>query len=234
MLDARKKYILKSVLNEFIKTGEPVSSLELYKKYDFDIKPAMIRNELFELAEMGYLEQPYYSSGRIPTDLAYEFLIEEIIKSENLNINFDKKVIDLFYKRAWRDLARKISEILEVLGFITNLPEEEFIYKEGLDNLIDNFEWQTKEEIKQLIFDFENLEDKIINRKELIKDENFIKIFIGRKNPLTRNKSLSIIASDFDLNDQRILILAVGPKRMNYKKAYCLFKGLKNYFYSNG
>ncbi|MGB9609024.1 MAG: hypothetical protein ACPL3E_01465 [Minisyncoccia bacterium] len=233
MLDLRQQKILKAVINEFIKIGQPISSDYIYKKYDFDIKPAMIRNELLKLSEMGYLYQPYYSSGRIPTDLAYEFFIQSILESENLKINIDVSLIKLFEKMAWEDLALKIAKTLGALSLVTNIPEERFVYKEGLEYLIDNFDWQAKEEIKELISDFEDLEEKIIDKKEIINEKNFIKIFIGRKNPLTRNKSLAAILSDYNLGGERILILALGPKRMNYQKAYCIFKGLKNYFYSN-
>ncbi|MEM3393909.1 MAG: hypothetical protein QXY79_02575 [Candidatus Methanomethylicia archaeon] len=232
MLNLRQKDILYAVINQFMKSGEPVSSYDLYKFYDFGIKPAMIRNELLKLSEMGYLDQPYYSSGRIPTDLAYEFFIQDLVNQE-INIKLDEVMINLFKKMAWEDLAEKISKNLGVLSLITNIPEEEFVYKEGLEYLIDNLDWHTKDEIKEIIKDSEGLEDKIINNENILKEENFIKIFIGKKNPLTKNKSLSIIMSDYDLDGERILILTMGPKRMNYKKAFCILKGLKNYFYSN-
>lgn len=231
MVDSRQKKILYAVINEFIKTGQPVSSYDLYKYYNFGIKPAMIRNELLELSEMGYLDQPYYSSGRRPTDLAYEIFIKDILEEE-LNPKIDEKFINLCQKMAWEDLAERISKTLGVLSLITDIPEEEFIYKEGLEYLIDQLDWQTKDEIKEIIKDIDHLEEKISN-SNILEDENFIKIFIGKKNPLTKNKSFSVILSDYNINGERILILTMGSKRMNYKKAFYIFKGLKNYFYSN-
>ena len=72
-MNDRASQILEAVIQEFIDTGEPVSSGSLYNKYDFGIKPAMIRLELDALEDGGYLEQPYHSAGRIPTDTGYEF-----------------------------------------------------------------------------------------------------------------------------------------------------------------
>ena len=64
----RTAQILEAAIQEFINTGEPVSSGLLYDRYDFGIKPAMIRLELDELEDGGYLEQPHHSAGRVPTD----------------------------------------------------------------------------------------------------------------------------------------------------------------------
>src|SRR5271155_5233346 len=75
-MNDRASQILEAAIQEFIDTGEPVSSGWLYNKYDFGIKPAMIRLELDALEDSGYLEQPYHSAGRVPTDEGYEFYVE--------------------------------------------------------------------------------------------------------------------------------------------------------------
>ena len=72
MLTERGEQILQAVIQGFIDTKEPVSSGWLYNKYDFGIKPAMIRLELDALTQGGYLEQPYHSAGRVPSDAGYE------------------------------------------------------------------------------------------------------------------------------------------------------------------
>src|SRR5690242_2022694 len=82
MLTDRSFEILEAAIREFITTGDPVSSSLLYKRHNFGIRPAMIRAELSELAERGYLEQPYHSAGRVPSNRGYEFFAERVIAAE--------------------------------------------------------------------------------------------------------------------------------------------------------
>src|SRR3989338_8467589 len=82
MLTARSFEILEAATREFIEFGEPVSSNLLYKRHSFGIRPAMILAELGELAERGYLEQPYHSAGRVPSNRGYEFFAERVIAAQ--------------------------------------------------------------------------------------------------------------------------------------------------------
>ena len=81
-MNERRAIILEAVLKEFIRSGRPVSSGQLFEEYDFDIKPAAIRLELSELADEGYLSKLYHSAGRVPTDRGYEFFVERILSHE--------------------------------------------------------------------------------------------------------------------------------------------------------
>ena len=64
MLNDRKKAILKAVIEEYINTAEPVSSLSLVEKYELNFSSATIRNEMAELEHDGYLEKPHMSSRK--------------------------------------------------------------------------------------------------------------------------------------------------------------------------
>ncbi|MFQ5914848.1 MAG: heat-inducible transcriptional repressor HrcA [Nitrospinota bacterium] len=77
-LTARQQEILMGVLTSFVETAEPVSSKTLARKYVQNLSPATIRNELAELTEIGYLQQPHTSAGRIPTDRAYRFYVDQV------------------------------------------------------------------------------------------------------------------------------------------------------------
>ena len=79
-LDTRKRIILKAVVNDYVRTAEPVGSLALARCYQFGVRSATIRNEMAELAEMGYLHQPHTSAGRIPSDLGYRFYVDRLME----------------------------------------------------------------------------------------------------------------------------------------------------------
>ncbi|MBL8066255.1 MAG: heat-inducible transcription repressor HrcA [Chthonomonadaceae bacterium] len=78
-LSPRKEEILRAVVFEYVSTVEPISSDLLSNKYDFGVKGATIRNELAEITELGLLEQPHTSSGRIPSDLGYRYFVDQLM-----------------------------------------------------------------------------------------------------------------------------------------------------------
>ena len=69
-LDPRKESILRAVVFEYVTSAEPVGSELIAHKYELGVKSATVRNELADLADLGYLEQPHTSAGRIPATLA--------------------------------------------------------------------------------------------------------------------------------------------------------------------
>ncbi len=90
LLNDRSKSILKEIIRAYIANGEPIGSRCVAKKLHDKISAATIRNIMADLAEMGYLEQPHTSAGRIPTDKGYRFFVDQIIEP---SFNFDKKEI---------------------------------------------------------------------------------------------------------------------------------------------
>lgn len=79
-LDKRKVKILKAIISSYIDNAEAVGSRTISKKYELGVSPATIRNEMSDLEEMGFLIQPHASSGRIPTDKAYRYYVDDLWK----------------------------------------------------------------------------------------------------------------------------------------------------------
>lgn len=80
-LDDRKKKILYAIINDYIMTAEPIGSRTIAKKYDIGLSSATIRNEMADLEDMGYLEQPHTSAGRVPSDKGYRFYVNSILEN---------------------------------------------------------------------------------------------------------------------------------------------------------
>ena len=78
-LDERKQKILGAVVRDYVETVRPVGSEELAARYAWGVKSATIRNEMADLAEMGYLRQPHTSAGRIPSDRGYRFYVDHLL-----------------------------------------------------------------------------------------------------------------------------------------------------------
>lgn len=84
MLDNRKKKILQAIVEEYIDTAEPVSSGNLVENYDLNCSSATIRNEMAELEKIGFIEKPYTSAGRIPSQKGYRYYIDELLRDDKL------------------------------------------------------------------------------------------------------------------------------------------------------
>ena len=78
-LGERRRQILAAVVNDYVRTAEPVGSESLVQRYDFGVKPATIRNELAAISDLGYLRQPHTSAGRVPSDLGYRYYVDQLM-----------------------------------------------------------------------------------------------------------------------------------------------------------
>ncbi|NLN76064.1 MAG: heat-inducible transcription repressor HrcA [Armatimonadetes bacterium] len=83
-LDNRKQVILKAIVTDYVRTAEPIGSRALMTHYRLGVKSATIRNEMAELAELGYLHQPHTSAGRIPSDRGYRFYVDRLMGAAGL------------------------------------------------------------------------------------------------------------------------------------------------------
>lgn len=79
-LDERSRTVLNSVVLNYIKTAFPIASRMITKETDLALSAATIRNIMADLEEMGYLDQPHTSSGRIPTDKGYRFYVDSLLE----------------------------------------------------------------------------------------------------------------------------------------------------------
>lgn len=115
-LNERKTTILKTVIQNYLETGEPVGSRTISKCSGLTLSPATIRNEMSDLEEMGYIMQPHTSAGRIPSDKGYRFYVDQLMEAK------EAEVADM--KEQMLEKADKMEQILQqaakVLASSTN------------------------------------------------------------------------------------------------------------------
>jgi heat-inducible transcriptional repressor len=80
LLGEREKEVLRAVVQEYISTGGPVGSQHLARRAEFDVSSATLRNVLADLEELGFLEKPHTSAGRVPTDRGYRFYVDTMVR----------------------------------------------------------------------------------------------------------------------------------------------------------
>ncbi len=91
MLDERKLKVLYAIINSYVLTAEPVGSRTISKQYNLGVSPATIRNEMADLEELGYLNKPHSSAGRVPSDKAYRLYVDHLLKTKNPIVDIVKK-----------------------------------------------------------------------------------------------------------------------------------------------
>ena len=84
-LDDRKFLILQAIIDDYITTAMPVGSRTISRKSGVGFSPATIRNEMSDLEELGYLDQPHTSAGRVPSDKAYRLYVDRLLKVGKLS-----------------------------------------------------------------------------------------------------------------------------------------------------
>ncbi|MEK7608367.1 MAG: hypothetical protein AAB495_02215 [Patescibacteria group bacterium] len=225
-INDRTADILEAAIREFIETGEPISSGFLYDAYSFGIKPAMIRAELARLTADGFLEQPYHSAGRIPTDQGYEFFASRTIDRGVRERAPKNTLSEPFRAGAWCEFLGEFSDLLGVAAIAEDLSEKT-VHKEGLSDLIQNLSWDSRESLQQVIEDFEEI-DRRLNRIEgIIKAKGPPQVFVGKKSPITESDDIALIAGGYDIGGRKIMLILMGPKRMDYEKAAEVLRGLE-------
>jgi heat-inducible transcriptional repressor len=117
MLTERQEMVLKLIVEEYIKTAEPIGSRTLSKILDFS--PATIRNEMADLEDLGYIEKTHTSSGRVPSNKGYHYYIETILgDSEEYDNSFN--VIDELFENVNIQREEAIKQAMNLLSQLTN------------------------------------------------------------------------------------------------------------------
>lgn len=115
-LDPRKQTILRAVVFEYVSAAEPVGSELLTQKYQLGVKSATVRNEMADLSDLGYLEQPHTSAGRIPSDQGYRYFVDRLIERREPDASQKQAVQDASSEAdALRDLLRDTTRMLSRL-----------------------------------------------------------------------------------------------------------------------
>lgn len=120
-LSERKKKILTAVVEEYIRTAEPVGSKTVAITANLSCSTATIRNELSELTSLGYLDQPHTSAGRVPTPLGYRLYVNELMQRQKLSLE-ETEEINRSLNEKLRELDHLVSNVGALASSLTNYP----------------------------------------------------------------------------------------------------------------
>ena len=124
-LSERKQKILAAVVEEYIRTAEPVGSKTIAATAQLGCSSATIRNELSELTSLGYLEQPHTSAGRIPSPQGYRFYVNELMEQQRLSIE-ETETINRRLNEKMEQLDKLMGDAGKLVGQLTGYPALSF------------------------------------------------------------------------------------------------------------
>lgn len=119
-LSDRERNILRLVVEQFIDTAGPVGSRSLAKDQNLDLSPASVRNTMADLEDMGYLDHPYTSAGRVPTRLGYRTFVDDLMDTPELS-EVEREVFKMQLAQLVSDTDEMLRESTRLLSKLTNL-----------------------------------------------------------------------------------------------------------------
>ena len=120
-LTDRKKKVLRSVVDLYIRTAEPVGSKAITELPDMNYSSATIRNEMADLTAMGYLEQPHTSAGRVPSAAGYRLYVDELMMDYRLSVD-ETKSINTAIEEKVQQVDKLVEKVAKLVSQATDLP----------------------------------------------------------------------------------------------------------------
>ncbi len=217
-LTQRQIHILRSVIEEYIETAEPVGSETIEKKYNVGVSPATIRNEMVELTTMGYLMKPHSSAGRSPTPKALKYYVQNLMKTKDMSIAEEVAVKEQMWDyrqqvdKLLRESTKMLSQKTKTLAVtVTNSGD---IYYAGAAHILDMpefFDYQLTHSVLETLDQFDYWWRLLQSNEDpfdiLLGDE------LGGKSLLSQ---CGYVYSKFESPRVSGAIGVVGPSRLNY------------------
>lgn len=221
-MNNRQELILQVLLNRYIRTGIPISSSMIADQ--LKISSATIRNEMVNLENEGYIIQPHTSAGRIPTEVAYHWLIKKmqhqrLPKKEQSLLSEEIKTNQANFKK----LAKTIADMSGLAVFCV-WQDNQDAYCTGIANLLQQPEFAKHDLVCNA--------SAVIDRLDEIVNEVFAEIdadpraLLGSDNPF--GNFAGAVVAKYSQAGQTGIIGILGPMRMNYSKALQIVRYLSS------
>ena len=233
-LDDRQKQLLLAVIQAFMDTATAVGSVEISDRYDFDLSPATIRNEMADLVKRGYLYKTHQSAGRIPTTQAWRFYITEALDEEEVNTVKGAEARERLFSSKFsleKLMKEAISALSDFSGYTTLCIVNGNIFHSGITKLLDHVEFKNLDQLHKLLLVLEDIHTmgKIFSKA---KGESDVYILIGEELGIESMKEAAVAFSRIRIHGiEDAYICVVGPARMTYSKVLPALKYIEKNLY---
>jgi len=236
MLSDRQKRILQAIVDDYVLTAEPIGSRTIARDHSLSLSSATIRNEMKDLEDLGYLEQPHTSAGRVPSDKGYRLYVDELMNPSDLpeyeidsiEKMMEEKIVEMrqLLKRASLVLSR-VTKYTSVAMDCTNTKEEPEVYLEGTANIFNHPEFCDVSRAREFlhVLDEKSLLYKILTSNI---ESSTINVQIGSENDIENIKTCSIVTATYEVGGILLgTVGVIGPTRMEYPRVISLMNHIK-------
>lgn len=238
----RQQKVLQLVIREYVRTAVPVGSKNIAEV--LECSSATIRNEMSELASMGYLSQPHTSAGRIPTDAGYRYYVNLLLDGRALSRREQEDIQTELLKlkaqntRLARFTSKLLSQYADSLA-VTSIGDASDFSTSGAKHLLETPEFEDRKQIADVfdaVDEFEHALDLMKQKKDAAENpEAIVSTIIGAENPVKEMQNCSLVMSEFELpSGEKGVVAILGPKRMKYKRNISLVEYMTKLLGSGG
>lgn len=220
-LTARQTSLLKTIIDEYIKTADAVGSENLDKKYNLGVSPATIRNEMALLTKSGYLKQPHTSSGRVPTPQAMKFYIDQLMEEKQMSLVDEvktkeevwdsRKKIDDLMDEATRSLANQTRSL--AVGALKDKKDK--FWQAGHSYVFNNPEFAEMAACQSLFSIFEEF-DKLDRLFFGLESTSPLDVLFGEELGWPELMPTGIVSTHFTIHGMPGAFGVIGPARADY------------------
>ena len=204
-LTERKRRVLWAIVQDYSSTAEPVGSRTIARKYDLGVSSATIRNEMQDLEDEGYLEQPHTSAGRVPSIKGYRYYVDWLMQPSPVTPEEESLLVEALtghvakVDEIFRNMAKVVSMLTRSLSVAASSGQQSIL------NYIRFLPLDGRRAI---------LESMLLSTMD-----RPIAVHIGTENAFKNFEDLSVVRAQFTANGKVIGSMAVlGPTRMQYEK----------------
>lgn len=227
-LTERQIQILKALVEEYIETADAVGSETLEKKYNLSASPATIRNEMVRLSELGYLQKPHTSAGRVPTPLGMKFYVKQLMEKKDLSVTESVRLKEQVwdFREQEHQFLKEVTKCLaERTGALAiALTEDGHMYASGYANILNMpefYEIKVMQEFLKALDEFDYFHNYLAN----LQGDDDTYILMGEElGPQLRGPYgfvFSRYTTPMHLSGE---IGVLGPTRLNYTSVVPMVK----------
>ncbi|MBI5405399.1 MAG: hypothetical protein HY976_04205 [Candidatus Kerfeldbacteria bacterium] len=213
-LTDRKRTILTDIIRTYVAAAHPVGSSAIVDSSKLDVSPATVRNEMLELEDEGFLFQPHTSAGRIPTEKAWRFYLDQVMEERPVGKNRQEELAKIAaahqqsrHERL-KHLAQQLTEYTHQAAVVAFSPTE--TYYTGFSKLFGQPEFEEVDLIRSLTVVVDHLDEKMPEFFRKLSGD--VTVLIGSDNPFSRDCGFVMTG----MPGQRGLFGLLGPIRQDY------------------
>ncbi len=225
-LTERQRLILAMLIQDYVRTAQPVASGALVRQHGLGVSTATVRHELASLEALGLLEQPHTSAGRVPTVAGYRYFVEHLMRSAVLSPEERRMIRHQFHQAGWDGehwmslSAAVVARISGAAGLVAEASGagRPRLYHAGLVEILYVPEFADSDRLRGVVelLEYGHGLEPIIDRLP----ETGVQVIIGGEPLLERTPYLTLVLARFGRPPGFSGVLGVvGPTRLAYQRA---------------